>query len=104
MFRAQGRRTSTGDDDHDALLDRLRSPYESDNPFERLWKPRTAEPLLIGLMSTTLDNATTEDTFILDALEDDRAWAIDWVCAPGGSRFNRDGLGLEVEGNSPDSL
>jgi hypothetical protein len=104
VFRAQGRRTSTGDDDHDALLDRLRSPYESDNPFERLWKPRPAEPLLIGLMSTTLDNATTEDTFILDALEDDRAWAIDWVCAPGGSRFNRDGLGLEVEGNSPDSF
>lgn len=104
IFGANRGRGTTGGDDVDARFDRLRSPFETDNPFERLSKPRPAEHLLVGLLSTTLENAPTEDAYILDELGTGLGWAIELLCAPRGFRFNMNGPALEVEPREPDSL
>ena len=104
IFGAHRGLGTTGGGHVDTLFDRLRSPFESDNPFERLWVPRPAEPLLVGLLSTTLENATTKDACILDELGTGLGWAIELLCAPQGLRFNTNGSALEVEPREPDSL
>jgi hypothetical protein len=62
------------------------------------------EPLLVGLLSTTLENAPTEDAYILDELGTGLGWAIDLLCAPQEFRFNLNGIALEVEPQEPDSI